>query len=177
MPAPPGNRNSVRHGLTCGSLPKGAGYIKRISGQFRTAIERAVVDVHGEVTLYHAAIIQTAMRWERHALLAQRWLRREDAKLTVSERLGFSREVARASAERDKCLAALRLDKDRSQSVVDALYGPVRDLIEVPSDDAAEPSAESPGEPIEQPVGNGETTGDSGGESVEILTPEGGTDQ
>ena len=76
--APIGNGNAVRHGLTVGRLPKGAAYIARETAKFRGALERAVMDkTGGDVSLVDAAAIQTAIRWERHALLAQRWLRNE----------------------------------------------------------------------------------------------------
>ena len=66
----------------------------------------------GEVNLQDAACIQTCLRWERHACLAQRWLTKMQADLKPEQRLTFSREIARASAERDKSLASLRLDKE-----------------------------------------------------------------
>ncbi|MDA1054229.1 MAG: hypothetical protein O3C40_27600 [Planctomycetota bacterium] len=108
---PPGNGNAIRHGLMAGKLPKGASYIELESERLRTALEDAVVNrTGGEISLHDAAVIQTAIRWERHALLAQRWLRNEAETLTPDQRLAFSRDVARASAERDKCLKALGLD-------------------------------------------------------------------
>jgi hypothetical protein len=36
-------------------------------------------------------------------------------------RLAYSREIARASAERDKAIAALRLDRSVAQSIWDAI--------------------------------------------------------
>lgn len=113
-----------RHGLTVGSkLPAGAGYVARTTGQFRAALESAVAAAKGEITLIDAASIQSAVRWERHALLCQRWLVKEAATLSASDRLAFSREIARASSERDKCLDRLCIDR-REQSIFDALYGP-----------------------------------------------------
>lgn len=109
--APGENRNAIRHGLMAGRLPKGAGYVRRETDQLRTLIENAVAAANGgEISLNDAACIQTAIRWERHALLAQRWLRLEAETLTPDQRLAFSRDVARASAERDKCLKSLGLD-------------------------------------------------------------------
>ena len=111
MPAPVKNRNATRHGLRAGQLPKGAAYIKRETDVLRRIIENAVADEHdGDVSLYHAALIQSTIRWERHAMLAQRWLRREAESLTLDQRLAFSRDIARASTERDKCLRELGLN-------------------------------------------------------------------
>jgi hypothetical protein len=151
--APIGNGNAVRHGLTTGKLPKGGAYIHRITNQFRAAVEAAVIDAKGEVSLIDAASIVTAVRWERHALLAQRWLRQEAATLTPDQRLSFSRDVARASGERDKCLRALGLDRDKQSTLIDALYAvdaidheaasdePVSDDSE-PNGDDTEPTTE-----------------------------------
>lgn len=111
MGAPIANCNATRHGLSTGNLPKGCGYIKRTTNQLRNAVEDAVVEAHGEITLEDAAVIQTAIRWERHALLAQRWLRRETASLTPDQYLAFSRDIARASSERDKCIKLLGLGR------------------------------------------------------------------
>jgi hypothetical protein len=119
-----------RHGLTIGAkLPNGAGYVARTTGHFRVALESAVVVAKGEITLIDAASIQSAVRWERHALLCQRWLIKEAATLSAGERLAFSREIARASSERDKCLDRLGIDRNE-QSIFDALYAtpPVADV-------------------------------------------------
>lgn len=117
-----GNTNHLKHGLVSGALPPGSGYIAKITTSLRNMIEDAVKDLRGEITLVDAANIQTAIRWERHALLAQRWLRKEAATLTADQRLAFSRETARASAERDKCLRALRLEKNTTADLITTLY-------------------------------------------------------
>lgn len=120
--APPQNVNAMRHGLACGSLPRGCGYVLRITQKLRDFIEEAVRRRHGELSLWHGSVIQTALRWERHAMLAQRWLRKEHDQLTADQRLNFSREVARASSERDKCLRLLGLDRSQTATIIEALY-------------------------------------------------------
>ena len=55
-------------------------------------------------------------------MLAGRWLRQSEASLTPDQRLAFSREVARASSERDKCIRLLGLDRSDSANILDALY-------------------------------------------------------
>ncbi|MBI1900919.1 MAG: hypothetical protein HYS13_07380, partial [Planctomycetia bacterium] len=117
--APPGNSNAIRHGLTCAALPKGAGHVRVVTLNLRREIENAIMEARGEVSLYDACIVQTAVRWERVALLASLWLRRE-AMLTPDQRLNFSREVARASGERDKCLRLLGLHAKERQGAIDA---------------------------------------------------------
>ena len=117
-----GNRNSIRHGLKAGKLPKDAQYIEVRLNVFRRNLEDAVMQAWGEVTLECAAAIQTALRWERHAALCQRWLTKEEKKLTLDQKITYSREIARASAERDKAIAFLELDNDEETDLIDALY-------------------------------------------------------
>jgi len=118
---PRNNHNGMRHGLRAGKLPRDAKHIEWQINRLRRELEAAVMEVKGEVTLLDAASIQTAIKWERHGALALRWLRIEGDKLKPVERLQFSREIARASTERDKALAALKLG-DQRDNVLDALY-------------------------------------------------------
>lgn len=109
---PLGNSNSLRHGLKAGQLPKDAKYIENRLNAFRRMLEQAVLDGRGEVNIPDAAYIQTALRWERHACLAQRWLNKAGDTLKPTDKLTFSREIAKASAERDKAVAMLNIGKD-----------------------------------------------------------------
>ena len=109
--APLGNQNAARHGLRGSGLPKGCGHIRRAINTFRRSLESTVFEDRGEVSLADAALINSAFRWERHAQLCQRWLMLEHEKLSDSDRIAYSRDVARASTERDKCIAALKLPK------------------------------------------------------------------
>lgn len=131
---PEGNRNAMRHGLKAGQLPKDAKYIEHRLNAFRRQLEDVVIANRGEVSLTDAAAIQTCLRWERHAYLAQRWLVKAGDSLKPTERLQFSREIARASTERDKALAALKLDRDRADDVLDTLYA----RLPAPGDQASE---------------------------------------
>jgi hypothetical protein len=88
---------------------------------FRRTLEDHVLEVKGEVSLTDAACIQTIIRWERHAALAQRWLVKAGDTLKAVERLHFSREIARASTERDRCIGLLELDRDQHHDAWDAL--------------------------------------------------------
>src|SRR5205085_2442552 len=103
-----GNRNAMRHGLKAGKLPVDCAYIEIACNALRRQLEDAVLAARGEVTLLDAASIQTSVKWERHAALALRWLRVKGNELKLVEQLTFSREIARASTERDKALAALK---------------------------------------------------------------------
>jgi hypothetical protein len=101
------------------------------------ALEDAVLTRRNEVDLHDAAVIQTAVRWERHALLCQRWLRHADGTLTADQRLAFSREIARASAERDKCIRLLGLDRRDAATITASLYA----AATATACDAGEPEA------------------------------------
>jgi len=109
--APRNNRNHMRHGLRGGQLPKDCKYIEMRLNRFRRCLEDALLATRSEVTITDAAIIQTCLRWERHSALAQRWLVKANDELKPVERLSFSREIARASSERDKAIATLKLDE------------------------------------------------------------------
>ncbi len=111
----PGNRNgrgNMRHGLRAGTLPRDARHIENRLNGFRRQLEDAVLACKGEVSIPDAACIQTALRWERHACLAQRWLTKQWEEMKPTEALAFSREISKASAERDKALKMLELNRD-----------------------------------------------------------------
>ena len=108
-----GNRNGIRHGLTAGKLPKGCQFLENKLNCFRRTLEDIVLSVKGQISLMDAASIQTALKWERHGGLALHWLNKQGAKLKPMESLAFSREIAKASTERDKALASLGLNRDR----------------------------------------------------------------
>ena len=108
--APKGNKNRILHGLSGSGFPPGCEHDARIVRQFARSVRKAVVEAKGELSLVDAATVNTAYRWERHARLAAAWLRKEFATLTLDQRLSFSREVARASTERDKALKELAID-------------------------------------------------------------------
>ena len=119
---PIGTRNNLRHGLKSGQLPPGAKYIEHRLNALRRTLEDALIALNGEVTINNAAHIQSALRWERHAALAQRWLTKQYDELKPADRIKFSESVARASDCRDKAIRALNLDRDNQDNVLDALY-------------------------------------------------------
>lgn len=117
-------RNALTHGLrasTLGSVPKGASYVGKLMHEFRRQLEAALVDAKGSISFTDACHVNTAARWERHALLAGRWLKLHAATMTHDQRLAFSRDVARASESRDRAIEALKIDINPA-SVLDALY-------------------------------------------------------
>lgn len=109
--APAGNTNRALHGLYGFGLPSGAQRLGRRINAFRRSLCEAVEVRAGEIDLHAAATIDSACQWLRHGLLAARWLRLTHDELSPDQKLAFSREVARAATERDKCIRLLRLDK------------------------------------------------------------------
>jgi hypothetical protein len=111
---PLGSRNAMRHGLRSAGMPKGCRRYESQLNDLRRQLEDEVLEVHGRVSLVHALAILTAMRWERHAVLAARWLRLEGEQMSPSDRLNYSREIARASAARDVAIKELGLTRRNS---------------------------------------------------------------
>ena len=105
---PKGSVNAIRHGLTAGMLPKGCKHIENQCNGLRRQLEDVVMEQKGEVSLVDAAIIQTALKWERHGALCVRWLRLKADELKPTEFLSFSRDIARASTERDRAINCTR---------------------------------------------------------------------
>lgn len=139
--APLGNRNALAHGLDSHRLILGKlsrrkrpgeseaetfarrslAKVEQDAAEFRATLEMLVVEVHGSISLTLACRISSASRWERHAMLATRWLRERHHEMDDSQRLAYSREIARASAERDKAIAALCLEQTATDAW-DAYY-------------------------------------------------------
>lgn len=121
------NSRSLRHGLTNGQLPPGAKYIQNRIDKFRRNLEGLVEALKGSVSVIDAAAINSACKWERHGLLAQRWLRKEAEKLTATERLKFSEAIAKASDQRDKNLRLLGLDRGPEDPWEEAFDGTIEE--------------------------------------------------
>ena len=159
--APAGNKNAMRHGLTVGTLPKSCSYVTKATNQFRRELEVLVLEEHGgEIDLYRASLIHSACRWERHALLCQRWLRQcgdvptitktktstksgdttdsvekmTPEGMTHEQRLSYSREICKASEGRDRCIEKLGLVRSPRD---DALLIPVFDSPPAPTQSEA----------------------------------------
>lgn len=126
-----GNKNAVqRHGLYAGELGPGYAQVVRKTSEVRRQIEQAVLDAKGVIDLLDAAAINSAVRWERHAHLALKWLRDQMGSLQPTERLSFSREIARASSERDRCLRTLGLDPKAAGNPWAAIDAPAVEVAE-----------------------------------------------
>lgn len=160
MGAPAGNVNGLTHGMrssddvmnvrfNLGKLPPMLKRIERAVNLFRRAIESAVVDAHGSVGVYHAALVQSAARLEARALMAQRWLRLNIEELDMNEKLACSKAIAEASTARDKCLERLGLHQTKGNAWDDlSVQLAIDESGDEPGDDkAAVPATTEPPTP------------------------------
>lgn len=116
--APDGNRNRLRHGLRTSRTPPGCRDIEIDARKLRRNLEDAVLANCGEVAIYQAALINSAVRHEKRARLIERWLS-QNAELPLTDRCQLLRELSAATDSRDKCLEKLKQGKDWSM----ILYG------------------------------------------------------
>lgn len=171
--APPGNRNAIRHGLTCGRLPKGCSAIEKAMLQFRRAVEDQVAELRGgNISLYDAALINSAMRHERHAMLSQRWLWKASAdELTVTDRIRFSSEIGKASDARDKALKLLGLDVQPDRDPF-AFLDSAPPKTPPPPAAAARPAPNPAAAPQTPPVGRVDPATEAGPQTLQRIARE-----
>lgn len=112
--APRRNRNRLRHGLRAAQLPREARYIELAINTFRRQLEDTLTDAYGETTIYQAALINSACRHERRAMLAERWFRLSNGELSLADKLQLHKTISDASDARDKCLERLQLNVNES---------------------------------------------------------------
>lgn len=117
--------NNVRHGMHGSKLPKGCEYVEQRVNILRRTIEAAILEAKGEINIVDAAAINSILKWERHGLLANHWLKKNIDTLSASELLKFSEATAKASDARDKNIRQLGLDRDRQDTLMDQLYARV----------------------------------------------------
>jgi hypothetical protein len=117
-------KNNLTHGMratTMGGTPAGASYVGRLSRHLNRELEAAVEAHKGKLSLVDQCHINAAVKWERHGLLATRWLKLHAAEMTHDQRLNYSREIARAAESRNRSISALGLE-DSASNIIDALY-------------------------------------------------------
>ena len=126
---PLGSQNAFRHGLVAGKLPTDLAFVENKTNAFRRLIEKQVIDLKGEINLNDACSINSASKWERHGQLALAWLRElQEQDAPLSERLRFSEAASKASDNRDRNIASLRLDvKPEPISLADYIIETSRD--------------------------------------------------
>src|SRR5262245_4927712 len=87
---PVGNQNALSHGVSGllgrGRMPRDAHDDRKRLKAVEDHLYSAVLANDGEISLFHGAVIQTALRHEGRARLLNRWLVREPG-LSVAERV------------------------------------------------------------------------------------------
>lgn len=104
----------IQSGVTTfkqGRWPRGSQQIKRDGDDYRALLEDACFQMHGEVGVYAASVIQTCVTLETTARLLQKWLR--DKWETLSDEAKDRRLalIGKARFQRDQGLRKLGLDK------------------------------------------------------------------
>lgn len=112
--APKGNRNALRHGLRCSTMPDGSRDIEGDLSRFRKEIEDRVLAERGSVSVEDSDVINSAVRAERRARLADRHLMRGWESMTNVERLRFMEIEERNTAIRRREVERLRLKTARA---------------------------------------------------------------
>ncbi len=128
MPAPKGNINAMKNAtrstvrrLVVGEFPKQLNHVKIEGRKYRLALENAVLDAHGEVTITACHLIDTASSATVHAGICRWLLRQKISTMSTADILACSREMLRAKQARDIAVRQLKLDRD-DRNVIDALY-------------------------------------------------------
>ena len=133
MPAPKGNLNAARNGnklannkagirrLTVGEFPASLNHVKIEGRRYRRALEDAVVDAHGEVTVTAAHSIDTAAGAVVHGGICRWLLRNKIDTMTTADILSCSRELLKSKEARNRSVKALELDRD-DQDELNTLY-------------------------------------------------------
>ena len=144
--AQPANRSAFRHGLRSSRWPAGFSYQERQCNLYRRVLEDVVLAQRGEIDVIDAGTIHSAVQWAAHGAKAAKWLA-DGADLSPSDKLNHSREIARASTERDRAVKALGLDQHHGTADMWAtIHGTVVNGAQLPADST--PAPESPSEPI-----------------------------
>jgi hypothetical protein len=151
--APAGNLNAAKHGRRSRArsgfvVGKGAKRDRYIIDRLRGLTNRLEILVDaakGEISIMDAALINSAVRWEKVAALGDRWHREEGEKLNVSDRLNLVKSIAQASDNRDKCIKALGIDVFRNGNPLAAFHaatnGPITAMPHTAADAATGDSA------------------------------------
>ncbi len=140
----------ARCGLTLGSCGKVAEQARRSVGVFRKVLEQSVLQVRGVISIPDVLSINTAARWELHAQMATAFMRRDEEKLSATERLAHSSAIANAATQRDKAVDRLRLPGSSAEAAGETL----KDFYAGLAKQIEQQPTESPGliEPIKEPA-------------------------
>jgi len=170
------NQNAAKHYMRAAlpKLPPKTEHIRRQSGELRSALESTLVSRSRTIGVWEACVISAICRWFRHGALAARWLRLQEAELAPADRLRFSEAVAKSGNEVVRLLGVLKLDRDASDSIYDALYSTPQPALTPPTGGNGETCQGAPGSAAGG--GDGDTVEEPAGPSGDALGHETGHD-
>jgi uncharacterized membrane protein YcaP (DUF421 family) len=126
----PGNLNAAKSGsalarrrLTVGNLPKELLAVRREGRAYRRALESAVIEAKGEITVTDCHHIDSATGATIQAGICRHLLRTKIGEMKTADVLNCTQTMTRAKQARDKAVLALALDRDQSADLVNLLYG------------------------------------------------------
>lgn len=124
------NLNSTRNGtaitrLTLGELPKTMRRQTQQARKYRRGLEALVVEAKGEVTATDAHLIDEAAAAEVHASVCRWLLRTRLDSMSASDIARCSEQIVKAKTARNRAVERLRLDRDRMDDAIEALYSRV----------------------------------------------------
>ena len=130
----PTNTGPLRTGartsrLVLGKLPRKLQRLERGINQYREALETAVVERWGEISIADAHSINLAATAELQAAIAYWALRQRADSMSTADTLACGEAITKARTKRNQAVAALKLDRP-TQAEIDAqtaydLYGHV----------------------------------------------------
>lgn len=121
-----------------GKLPDHAKYVENRRNRMRRGLEASVKAIHGAISTMQECHINTALKWEVYGALCQLELRTHGDTLSVEKRLDISERIAKASANRDRALEKLGLDRDSKETLIAGLYEQ-QPRLNYASEETAEP--------------------------------------
>lgn len=92
--------------MRAAKLPPNCKYINEACELLRTQLEAAL----GDVSIHQAALINSAIRHEKMAALADRWLRLKLDSMTLSEITTVKDWLMSSTTARDRCIRDLQID-------------------------------------------------------------------
>ena|GEM_PF-6279627 len=139
-----------------GKLPPGCRYIGIKARAYQSLLIAALEASGREVDIAALSFANTAAQFHRHAKFCERVLA-ESEDLTPGEKLAYSREIAKAAAERDRNVRCMGLavppPTDDDPWTIEADYEPV--ALPMPGDDEAGEQDEAGDDASEQAAADG----------------------
>lgn len=115
------NRGDV-YRLVLGDLPKSMKRVTEMGRKYRRMLEAVVLHEKGQVSLTDAHLIDEATQAELHAAVCRWIMNRRYNDMSVKDLRECSSQIVKAKTARNQAVAALQLERDRSELIIEALY-------------------------------------------------------